>query len=349
MLVDLANHLYSRGHTVSVLTFDPPNLTPFYKLDSNVQVHMAGVGSPGEPTPRIRFIQSILGLRRLVRFMSPDLIVAFMHSTYVPMRFATVGLRVKFLCSEHVGAAHFTNRKTQRWLSLAAIVCSEGATVPNPEIREEFPAAIRSRITVLKNPQNLTQFLSVRDVQPSEPKQILVVGRFMEEKNHKELLRAFVNVHASYPSWMVRLVGTGELADELRSLVESLGISDSVVFDGVRSDVAAAYADASLVAVPSLHESYALVAAEALAAGRPVVGFDNCIGLKAMIDHGANGLLVSGSGNRVESLVEGLVQVMTDQRYLDRCRATAQESARRLGDPSIFDQWEARLVAAGRA
>jgi len=37
------------------------------------------------------------------------------------------------------------------------------------------------------------------------------------------------------------------------------------------------YAEASIVVLPSLYESFGLVAAEALASGRPLLAFDNCL------------------------------------------------------------------------
>ena len=70
------------------------------------------------------------------------------------------------------------------------------------------------------------------------------------------------------------IVGAGNLEGRLRALAERLGLADRVRFRGFQADPQAWMRAAACVVVPSFwQEPYGLVAAEAVALGRPVVAF----------------------------------------------------------------------------
>src|SRR5437773_1118817 len=60
----------------------------------------------------------------------------------------------------------------------------------------------------------------------------LAVGRFVEKKAPQVTLRAFAEVHRATPEARLRMIGTGPLLDECRSLVKDLKIDDAVTFLG---------------------------------------------------------------------------------------------------------------------
>ena len=108
-----------------------------------------------------------------------------------------------------------------------------------------------------------------------ERRGVAFVGSFNERKNPAALLRAAV----SLPGLELTLQGRGPLEDELRGLVDELGIGERVTFAPFvhpRKHVAAVIgvmSAAEVVCLPSHSESFGLVMIEALAAGAPVVGF----------------------------------------------------------------------------
>ena len=70
------------------------------------------------------------------------------------------------------------------------------------------------------------------------------------------------------------VVGAGNLEPALRALADKLGLADRVRFRGFQTDPQAWMRAAACVVVPSFwQEPYGLVAAEAVALGRPVVAF----------------------------------------------------------------------------
>ena len=70
------------------------------------------------------------------------------------------------------------------------------------------------------------------------------------------------------------LIGSGEEMDAVRSLFRKSAFEDDVVYLGLRSDVAFLLRQVDLLLMTSLHESFSLVALEAMACGLPVVTTD---------------------------------------------------------------------------
>jgi len=107
---------------------------------------------------------------------------------------------------------------------------------------------------------------------PSDAKVIGHVGRFVEQKNHKKIISIFKHVAKKRSDAYLLLVGDGVLQDDIKHYVEQLGLSERVVFAGVRSDVSDLMLGAMDVFLfPSRFEGLGLALVEAQAAGLPCV------------------------------------------------------------------------------
>ena len=100
------------------------------------------------------------------------------------------------------------------------------------------------------------------------------VGRISPQKNHTFLIDVFSELVKIHPDSKLLLVGQGDLEQTIRDKVKSLGLSDRVIFAGVRSDVNVLMQAMDEFIFPSLFEGLPLVAVEAQAAGLPCVVSD---------------------------------------------------------------------------
>jgi len=101
------------------------------------------------------------------------------------------------------------------------------------------------------------------------------VGRFAQQKNHDFLLDVFAEFSRRGKNAYLLLVGDGDLRAELVEKTKRLGLTEKVIFSGVRPDIARLMSGAMDVFVfPSHHEGLGLVVVEAQAAGLPVVMSD---------------------------------------------------------------------------
>ena len=93
------------------------------------------------------------------------------------------------------------------------------------------------------------------------------VGRFSCQKNHKFLIKVFAEIVKIKPEAKLMLVGKGELENDIREQILLLGISDKVIFTGVRKDVPALLMSMDVMVFPSLFEGMPNVIIEAQATG----------------------------------------------------------------------------------
>jgi glycosyltransferase involved in cell wall biosynthesis len=103
---------------------------------------------------------------------------------------------------------------------------------------------------------------------------ILFAGQLIREQGVHTLVAAFARFITTHPAAEVHLVlvGAGAERDALCSESERLGISHRVEMLGLRDDVPALMRRAEVVIVPSeWPEAFGFVAAEAMAAGCPVI------------------------------------------------------------------------------
>ena len=94
------------------------------------------------------------------------------------------------------------------------------------------------------------------------------VGRFEAQKNHQFIIEIAAEVVKQEPNMRLFLVGVGPLREEVEQNAARLGLSDKVIFAGVRADVPQLMLSVMDVFLfPSLFEGLGLVFIEAQAAG----------------------------------------------------------------------------------
>ena len=156
----------------------------------------------------------------------------------------------------------------------------------------------RERFQVIYNP--VRQASSKSDISadavenlwpPSPGFRVITVGRQKHQKNHALLLRAFAQL-TQHVQAILMLVGDGPLQEDLRSLAESLGIGNQVIFSGFQEEITALCGSADLFVLSSDYEGFGNVIVEALACGTPVVSTDCPSGPAEILKHGEFGLLV---------------------------------------------------------
>lgn len=103
---------------------------------------------------------------------------------------------------------------------------------------------------------------------------LISVGRLIPSKGHDLLIRMLPGVLAHWPGARLQIVGDGPEHATLARLAKQIGIADRVQFLGLRSDVPQLLSQADLFVYASWFEGFALVVAEATAAGIPIVTVD---------------------------------------------------------------------------
>jgi len=342
VMAEIANGLGARGQDVAVLAFEAANVPPFYAYDETIGRHGLGeaLGAGQSLSPR-----GLFRLRRTIGALSPDLVIAFMPSAYVPVALALAGSGIPVIASEHNLPDRYRGSKA-RWLSIRATRPVVAAyTAVTGDMRTRFPAAMQAKMSVVPNPLPAPRAERADPVGPPDgPRTLLAVGRLHEQKDHLTLVRAFGRVAAANPGWRLRIVGEGDQRPALEAQIDALGLGDRVDLAGTTDNIEAEYAAAQLFVIPSRWESFGLVTAEALAHGLPAVGFADCPGTRDLIADGRNGVLVAPGEDRVGALADALSPLLADPEARKDLATglAAADPAHAL--PAVLDVWQA-LVA----
>lgn len=96
---------------------------------------------------------------------------------------------------------------------------------------------------------------------------ILNVGRFNPQKNHSFIIDIFNEIKKLYQNSVLLLVGKGELEDEIKQKVHSLGLQNDVMFLGLRDDVHRLLSASDVFLFPSLYEGLPVTLVEAQSSG----------------------------------------------------------------------------------
>ncbi len=146
----------------------------------------------------------------------------------------------------------------------------------------------------------------------------ITVCRLFPAKGPAELIEAFGLVRAARSNVKLLIVGEEMVpgySAQLSNLVANLGLTESVVFAGRRSDVPALMAAADVFAMPSHYEPFGLVYLEAMAMELPIVALDDG-GTPEVVVDGVTGLL-SPFGDTA-ALAANLVGLADDSPLRDR-------------------------------
>ena len=123
----------------------------------------------------------------------------------------------------------------------------------------------------------------------SQPPTIVMVARFMQQKDHATLLKALSTLQDR--QWRVQFIGDGPLESAVRALSDNLGLLGRVEFLGERQDVDRILSNAQVFVLASHWEGLSRSTIEALRAGLPCV-ISDVGGMNELISEGVEGYLV---------------------------------------------------------
>jgi glycosyltransferase involved in cell wall biosynthesis len=163
---------------------------------------------------------------------------------------------------------------------------------------------------------------------------LLYFGRLdIYHKGLDTLLEAVAILVKERPALEIRIAGRGKDAERVAELTRSLGIEKNVRLIGAVTDAErnALLAGAEVQLMPSRFEGFGLAAAEAMAAGVPLVASD-AGSLPEVVDAPRGGVLVP-VGN-ADELAKATARLLSSADARSRLSSSARESARRF-------QWRA--------
>lgn len=132
-----------------------------------------------------------------------------------------------------------------------------------------------------------------------------IVGLLHPSKGQETAIKALNLLKESQPQ--IRLILAGDGDNRLEDLVSELDLVGHVQFLGYVEDPFVVYQGCDAVLMCSRNEAMGRVTVEAMASGKPVIGF-NSAGTAELIDHGVNGLLYNGDEHELARCMQNLAE-----------------------------------------
>ncbi|KRC54827.1 hypothetical protein ASE19_05015 [Nocardioides sp. Root79] len=169
---------------------------------------------------------------------------------------------------------------------------------------------------------------------------VVAAGRLAPVKGFDRLIAAWASIADEFPDWRCRILGQGQLEDELQRHIDASG-STTVSLAGNSDDMPGELGRAEVFAMSSHHEGLPMTIIEALSQGTPVVTFDCPRGPGELVDEGNGRLVPDGD---VPALAAALRELMSSKELRDRLGEQALRDSRQYDIDHVADVWR-KLIA----
>lgn len=321
----LANSFCQKGYEVEIVCINKHLV--FYPIDEKVKVWFAE-----DEVKSLSILKKLFWLRNHIKNDRPDVVIAFMLEVYCVTLASLIGVSVPVISSERIDPHFFGRAKgLLRWLLLRR---TTHLVVQTVRIKDFYSAKLQSRTTIIPNPVTDKVFSLTPTL---KQKRIIAVGRLAYQKNYPMMFRAFAKVHHDFPDWQLVVYGNGPQKEEIRGVIERLGMEGHIILAGKSDHVVEEMNKSSLFVMSSDYEGMSNALLEAVCVGLPVISTD-VSGARDLITEGVNGYIVPVGNERALTLA--LSSMLSSPEKMDEMGRQSKALAPRFREEQIVGQWE---------
>lgn len=340
VIIDLAKHLTSRGHHVTLLTYSDPRIDHF-----SVPLGIERIAlnllwpSKGLADSIYSNFRRLTRLRAALVAAKPSVIVSFIDLTNVLVLAATRGLGVPVVISERIHPKFhridFQWRIARRLLYPFADCLVVQTAVIARWARRIVP---QKRVRVI--PNSVASLSTDERPLPREDV-ILAVGRLHLQKGFDLLIRAFAASGIWRKGWRLVIIGEGPERAHLQALVAERDLQSSVSLPGETARPQDWYRRCGIFVLSSRFEGFPNVLLEAMSLGASCVTFDCPSGPAEIVRPGVDAVLLPRED--VDGLASTLSRLAMDSATRTSMGSAASTIGTRFSPDVVFAEWERLL------
>lgn len=337
---NLASYLVQHGHQVEILTMSETEKA--YELDKRVSVRTLLSLKERKNT----VMNTLIRMPRFWKYLKvsdTDAYVVMLPKTTIMLLMFRWLTKAKVIAAERVDPASYSNRITKMLRRFAKR--ADGWVFQTEDARKWYGDTIRNcKSTVIPNAVNPI-FIRPK-YEGKKRKAIAGAGRLDVQKNFSLLIRAFAKIAPGFPEYNLIIYGKGDKEQELKALVDRLGLQGRVEFPGNIQNIAEEMEKNTMFVLSSDFEGMPNALMEAMALGLPCISTDcPCGGPRYLIQDGVNGLLVPVGDT--EKMSDALVNLLQNTHEADELGREASKIVDRLAPEEVYGQWEDFIVKRG--
>ncbi len=312
--ITLANSMPNHLLVYGSLDTDEGDMLNFLKLKNDNYIYLPELQ---RPIKLIADIKAFIKIIKIIIKFQPDIIHTHTAKAGLVGRSAAIFARIiinkkyKIIHTYHghVFSGYFGNVKTKLFIyleKLLSLFSHSIITISNQlqsELVHTYKITNKKKCHIIPLGFNLERFLNADknairkefNIKPST-KICINVGRLVPIKNQKFLIEAFAKLLKKQPDTCLLIVGDGTLKHQLKQQVNSLNITQKIIFCGWRQDMPNLYASASLNLLTSINEGTPVAIIEAGATATPSLSTD-VGGIKDVITNNQTGFLIEANSS----------------------------------------------------
>ena len=375
--LNIANHLCGKHHVSLVAMFDAEN--PGYRMDPRIDYYQLHIRKNHAlyRKPDIYF-REISMLRKLKKRLHTDCCISFLETAnFLNVLSCTGEKTIISICNYYSKSlwrerilfqkikASYASKNADRTVCVSRTILYDMMdNFGTPAERAEIIYNMYEPAQAINPVQE--QYERFLEQKKSASTVFITAGRYVEQKAHRNLIRAFRKVHAAVPSAKLYLFGKGPLKKELQDTINRYGLQDNVFLMDFDPGVVSYLKEADVYVCSSLWEGFSNSLLEALANGLPAVSTDCRSGPRELLAPGtdcrqeAQGIEYAEYGVLVpvcragipseedlsaeeECLAGAMIRLANDGSMRTAYREKAAERMKSFTPDVIMSQWE-RLI-----
>lgn len=281
------------------------------------------------------YFLSILAIRRSIKNIRADIIVAVQCNMYPRVYIASRCLRVKTLVWEHTSMSRkmdFEATIARRYLYPMAdgvvVLTNKDADIIKNKYKKSF---------VMPNPLPFEVYTK----ENNRENIVIAIGRLdvWHIKGFDTLIEIWSEINKSAREWKLYIVGEGndKSTKYIESLVSKYNLNDSIVLTGYRKDIPQLLQQSKIFVLPSRIEGFPMGLIEAMSQGCACVSFSIDNAVADIISNNIDGIIIEDRD--CKSFVKELQELINNEKRLQELSSNAVENIQRFRCDKIADMW----------
>lgn len=336
-IVNLGNLFYKKGNDVTLLVLDITDES-FYPVSAGVKIVQVtlsfGIEEKGNIASRkFSLLKDLLQLHKIIKKLNADLIISTEYQFSIACVLARTKKKGTLISWEHHQFYWIKRNRFWQFLfnktypALTHVICQNADEIP-------FYTAMRCRASAIPYHLHLQPSFTATE----NNKEILSIGWLIHRKGIDLLMKAAEIVLKKYPGWKWRIIGDGEMKEELLDFIKTHKLKNKLILENpVSHDIITYYQQASIFALTSRSESFGMVLAEAMSQGVAGVAFDCETGPRHIITNNQDGFLIENEN--IQKLAETIGHLIENPSLRKKMGEAAVENMKRFSPGKIYHQW----------
>ena len=188
---------------------------------------------------------------------------------------------------------------------------------------------------IIYNGVNVEDF-SPRDNRENGEIVLLTVARLIKRKGIDDLIRAVPAIVKAHKNIKLRIIGEGNMENELKALAQKLEVAKYIEFLGYvpHDEIATYYSSSDIFVLPSKNEGMSNTVLEAMASGLPIITTDTG-GTRELMDD--NGIIIPSE--EPDAIANAVLRVIKDPKIRENMGARSREIAESMSWKNVAEEY----------